>query len=181
MLVSGYHTPGMDTPDPPEQLDPPGPPGMPEPPQSAEPAANVPIPLQPGQLSPGWRMVFIAGWVGVLGGFGAVWYAGRIAGIAPWWLGPETDPRSVFVIAAPFVAPLVAVVACVTGRRWACYFGIIAGLISASIALGDLHFPGLAVVDAIIGLCGISISVACLGGRMRPAPVEEPADVLAVS
>jgi len=125
--------------------------------------------------------VFIAGWVGVLGGFGAVWYAGRIAGIAPWWLGPETEPRFVLVIATPFVAPLIALVAGVTGRKWACYFGIAAGLISASIALGDLHFPGLAVVDAIIGLCGISISVACLGGRMRPAPDEAIAEPLAVS
>jgi len=126
-------------------------------------------------------MIFIAGWVGVLGGFGAVWYAGRIAGIAPWWLGPETDPRFVLVIAAPFVAPLIAVVAGVMGRKWVCHYGIVAGVISASIALGDLHFPGLAVVDAIIGLCGVLISIACLGGRMRPAPDDTNAQPVAVS
>lgn len=165
MLVSGYHTPGMDTLEPPAR------------PAPAGPAA--PAPLQPGQLSPGWRMTFIAGWVGVLAGFGALWQAGRIAGIAPWWLGPETDPRFVLVIAAPFIAPLVALVAGVTGRRSACYIGIAAGLISASIALGDLHFPGLAIVDAIIGLCGISISVACLGGRMRAAPDAATSDMVA--
>lgn len=115
-------------------------------------------------------MIFIAGWVGVLAGFGAIWQAGRIAGIAPWWLGPETNPRFVLVIAVPFVAPLITVVAGVMGRTWACYVGIAAGVVSAAMALGDLHYPGLAVVDAIIGFCGLLISIACLGGRMRPAP-----------
>jgi len=114
-------------------------------------------------------MAFIAGWVGVLAGFGAVWYAGRIAGIAPWWLGPETNPRFVLITAIPFAAPFVALLAGANGYKSCCYIGLAAGLISASVSLGDLHFPGLAVVEAIIGLCGISISVACLGGRMRPA------------
>ena len=126
-------------------------------------------------------MVFIAGQVGVLAGFGALWQAGRIAGIAPWWLGPETDPRFVLVIALPFLAPLIALLAGVMGRPSACYIGIVAGLISASIALGDLHFPGLAVVDAIIGLSGVMLSVACLGGRMRAAPAEEPAELITLS
>jgi len=152
-----------------------------QPGQAWQAAQHAPPPLQPGQLSPGWRLLFIAGWVGVLGGFGAVWYAGRVAGIAPWWLGPETDPRNVFIVAVPFVAPMIAIVIGVMGRKWTCHFGVVAGVISASIALGDLHFPGLAVVDALIGLCGILLSVACFGGRMRPAPDDAYADPLAVS
>ncbi len=115
-------------------------------------------------------MVFIAGWIGVLAGFGALWQAGRIAGIAPWWLGPETNLRAFPVIALPFIAPLLAVILGVLGIRICCYVGIVAGLITAAVALGDLHFPGLAVVDAAIGVCGILVSVACLGGRMRAAP-----------
>ena len=130
-----------------------------------------PPPLRPGQLSPGWRIAFIAGWVGVMGGFGAVWQATRIAGIAPWWLGPETNMRSVFVIALPFVAPMLAVVAGVTGLRLACFVGIAASLATAAFALGDLHFPGLASVEGLLGLCGLLLSVAALGGRMRAAPV----------
>ena len=137
----------------------------------------TPPPLRPGQLSPGWRMAFIAGWVGVLGGFGAIWQACRIAGIAPWWLGPETDLRSVFVIALPFIAPLLTVLAGVAGLRIACSVGIVASLVTASFALGDLHFPGLAVVEAILGLCGLLVSLAGFGGRMRAAPVEaEPVE-----
>ena len=115
-------------------------------------------------------MAFVAGWIGVLGGFGAIWQATRIAGIAPWWLGPETNLRSVFVIALPFIAPMLAVVAGAVGLRMACFVGIAASLVTASFALGDLHFPGLAVVEAVLGGCGLLISVAGLGGRMRALP-----------
>ena len=138
--------------------------------QPAGPSPWAPPPLRPGQLSPGWRMVFIAGWVGVMGGFGAVWQATRVAGIAPWWLGPETNMRSVFVIALPFLAPLIAAAAGVAGVRFACYIGMAASVATAAFALGDLHFPGLAVVEALLGACGLLISVACLGGRMRAVP-----------
>jgi hypothetical protein len=124
-------------------------------------------------------MVFIAGWVGVMGGFGAVWQATRIAGIAPWWLGPETNMRSVVVIALPFLAPLIAAAAGVTGLRWACHIGMAASVATAAFALGDLHFPGLAVVEALLGVCGLLISIACLGGRMRAAPAA-PAVITAI-
>src|SRR5687767_4938841 len=86
-LVSGYHAPGMDTlGPPPEHVAPPPPPPPPQPPSPQE--TWTPPPLKPGQLAPSWRLVFIGGWVGVIAGFGAIWQAGRIAGIAPWWLGP---------------------------------------------------------------------------------------------
>ena len=129
-------------------------------------------PLLPGQLSPGWRMVFISAWIGVLAGYGALWQAGRIAGIAPWWLGPETDLRPVFVIAIPYIAPLVALVCGFVGVRASCFVGIGASLGCGAIALGDLHFPGLAVADALIAVLALLVSVACLGGRMRPMPTE---------
>jgi len=150
------------------EVDPNGPFRVTTAPSAPDPWAGPP--LRPGQLSPGWRLTFIAGWVGVLAGFGAIWQAGRIAGIAPWWLGPETDLKPLFVIALPFVAPLIAVVAGFVGSRWACLVGIGAAVITAAFALGDLHFPGLATVDAMIGICGLMVSVACLGGRMRPLP-----------
>ncbi len=123
-------------------------------------------------------MVFIAGWIGVLAGFGALWQAGRIAGIAPWWLGPETNLRAFPVIALPFIAPLIVVVLGVLGIRICCYVGIVAGLISAAVALGDRHFPGLAVVDVAIGACGVLVSLACLGGRMRAAPEITASEIL---
>ncbi|MCU1394584.1 MAG: hypothetical protein JWM34_3012 [Ilumatobacteraceae bacterium] len=142
------------------------------PPDVGDPWA--PRPLEPGQLSPGWRLVFIAGWIGVLAGFAALWQAGRLAGIAPWWLGPETNLEPIYVIALPFIAPLIAIVVGFLGSKWSSLVGIGCSLITAAFALGDLHFPGLAVVDALIGVCGLLISLASLGGRMRAAPVAEP-------
>ena len=124
-------------------------------------------PLRPGQLADGWRSLFIAGWAGVFVGFGCMWQAGRVAGIAPWWLGPQTNPRSLLLIALPFVPPLVTIGFALAKSRWAVYVGLLAGLVSMAIALGDLEYPGLAVAEAAVGLAGFVISVACLGGRMR--------------
>lgn len=121
-------------------------------------------------------MAFISGWIGVLAGYGALWQAGRLAGIAPWWLGPQTDLQPIFVIAIPYIAPLVTVVCAFLGVRASCYIGIVASLACAAIALGDLHFPGLAVVDGLIAAFALMISVACLGGRMRPLPPGSDAD-----
>jgi len=120
-------------------------------------------------------MTFIAGWVGVIIGLGAIWQACRVGGIAPWWLGPETNPRFFLVIALPFIPPIIAIVAASTGMRYACHIGIVAGLLVAAVALGDLDHPGLALVEACVGFAGVLISVACLGGRMRAAEATTPA------
>src|SRR3954447_12042405 len=162
------------------------------------PRVNQPAPiarasdgLRPGQLAPGWRTTFIAGWVGVIAALGAIWQACRVGGIAPWWLGPETNPRFLLVVALPFIPPIIAIIAASTGMGYACHIGIVAGVLVAAVALGDLDHPGLALVEACVGLAGMLISVACLGGRMGPAvettavaaegpvsaaPVEQPLD-----
>jgi len=131
-------------------------------------------PLQPGQLANGWRRLFVVGWMGVLVGFGCVWQAGRVAGIAPWWLGPETNPRFIGLIALPFVIAMIPIGVAVTHWKFAVHIGVAAGLALAAFALGDLHFPGLAIVEAIIGAAGVLISVASFGGRMRHPDRVEP-------
>ena len=138
--------------------------------------------LAAGQLTPGWRTLFIAGWIGVLLGFAAVWQASRIAGTAPWWLGPETDQRSFAIIALPFAAPVAAVIAGITRLRTACLIGIAAALSTGGIALGEVdRFPGIATVEFALAAAGLLISVAALGGRMRrpdssPISAMEPSD-----
>jgi len=150
--------------------------GTPE--SSAAPIADEGLPpLRPGQLSPGWKTVFIAGWIGVISGFAAVWQACRVAGIAPWWLGPETNPRSIFITAIPFVVPMLVIAVAAFNLRITCWVGIAGGLACSAVALGDLEWPGLAIVEAVLGLAGVVISCACLGGRMRAAavtPLEGP-------
>ncbi|MEO7397816.1 MAG: hypothetical protein ABIW84_04560, partial [Ilumatobacteraceae bacterium] len=96
----------------------------------ANPFRSEPAPLAPGQLAPGWKKLFIAGWVGVIAGFGCMWQAARVAGLAPWWLGPETDPRAFVLIALPFVAPVAAVSFAAAQSRFAVFVGVAAGLVS---------------------------------------------------
>ncbi len=140
-------------------------------PYVANPFVYEPPTLGPGQLAAGWKSLFIAGWVGVLVGFGCIWQAGRVAGIAPWWLGPETNPRFFLIIALPFLAPLLAIAVASSGSRWAVYVGIAAGFASVSVALGDVgDYPGLAAGEAAIGIAGLFVSVACFAGRMRRPP-----------
>ena len=101
-------------------------------------------------------------------GFAAVWQACRVAGVAPWWLGPETNHRAFFIIAVPFVAPITAVVAGIARFRVACYIGVVAGIVTLVVALGDRNrFPGVAAVEAVIGCAGLLISVGAFAGRMR--------------
>src|SRR4051794_31437666 len=88
-----------------------------------EGARAAPAPLQAGQLTPSWRMVFLTGWAAVVAALGSVWYSCRIAGIAPWWLGPETNQRFLLVIIVPFVPPAITIIAAATGSRFACHIG----------------------------------------------------------
>ncbi|HEY4331670.1 MAG TPA: hypothetical protein VGM78_03835 [Ilumatobacteraceae bacterium] len=140
-----------------------------------EPPPAPPPPLRAGDLTSGWRTALISGWLGVLVGLGSVWQACRIGGIAPWWLGPETNLRSPLVIAIPFVLPLAALAAAFAAKRFASYLGIIAGVVTAAISLGDVgEFKGLALVEAVIGVAGLMISVASLAGRVRAEDLPPP-------
>lgn len=144
----------------------PDPPASPPGPSAPDPA---PLPLRPGQLVAGWRAVFISGWVAVIAAFGAVAQAGRLAGISPWWIGPETNPRNVFVFLLPFYAPVAAIVTAARGVRWASYIGLVAAAVSAAIALGDSEYPGMLLVELVIAGCGLALSAASFAGRaVRP-------------
>lgn len=130
--------------------------------------APEPAPLAPGQLTPAWRTLFIAGWIGVMLGFGAVWQTGRASGISPWWLGPATDQRLFVVIALPFVAPTLAVIAGIAKLRITCYVGIVAAIATAVIAAFDRQrFPGMAAVEFALAAAGLVISLGAFAGRMR--------------
>jgi hypothetical protein len=122
----------------------------------------------PGQLTPAWRTLFIAGWIGVILGFAAVWQSTRVSGISPWWLGPETNQRIFVIIAIPFVSPVVAVIAGFTKMRIACYVGVVAAFLTGAVALGDrTRFPGIAAVEAALAGAGLLISLGAFAGRMR--------------
>ncbi len=140
----------------------------------ANPFDYEPPPLRPGQLAAPWKTLFIAGWFGVLVGFGCIWQAGRVAGVAPWWLGPETNPRPIFVTALPFIGPVLAIIFAAANSRWAVYVGLGAAVASIAISFGDLDdTPGLADGQAVIGLAGLFVTIAAFSGRMRK-PADNP-------
>ncbi len=125
--------------------------------------------MQLGVLVASWRLLFVAAWVGVMAAFGAVAQAGRLAGLSPWWIGPQTNPRNIIIFVAPFVLPIVAVATALRGFRYACSVGVVAGLASMAVALGDTDYPGMALVELVIGAAGLLVSLACFAGRaVRP-------------
>jgi hypothetical protein len=129
----------------------------------------------PGQLTAGWQAAFVAAWVLVMIAFGALARAGRISGISPWWLGPETEPRPVFVMCLPFLPAVVAVLTALRAARVASYLGVAAALATMAFALGDLHFPGIALAELAIGGSGLLVSLASFGGRtVRPRAARLP-------
>jgi hypothetical protein len=124
----------------------------------------------PGQLAPGWRLVFGIGWALVIACNAAVWETSRIIGLSTWWLGADAEPRFLLIQLLPFYAPIVTAVAAISNWRRVPYLGIGAAAVGAAIAAGDLgRVRWIAVVELVIAAAGLLISVAAIAGMYRPA------------
>ena len=143
----------------------------------------MPPPLVAGQLTPGWKMVLVCGWVGVILGFACVWKSSWTLGFSTWWLGPQASPRFFGLLVLPFLLPLGMVLLALANVRYAAFAGILAALLTALIGWGDVgRQDKFAAVELALAAAGLLISVACLGGMVRrPAaePAAEPAAVTA--
>ncbi|MFT3855851.1 MAG: hypothetical protein QM733_24460 [Ilumatobacteraceae bacterium] len=155
-------------------LPPPGPPPPPAvlpPPTPATAAGPTPVapePLRPGQLTPGWKMVLICGWVGVILGFAAVWKSSWTLGFSTWWLGPQASPRFFGLLILPFLLPLGMVLLALGNVRYAAFAGIVAGLATALIGWADIgRQDKFAAVELALAGAGFLISAACLAGMAR--------------
>ena len=132
------------------------------------PSDAVEAPLRPGQLTPGWKMVLVCGWVGVILGFAAVWKSSWTLGFSTWWLGPESSPRFFGLLVLPFVLPLAMVVLAVANVRYAAFAGIATALVTALIGWGDLgRQDKFAAVELALAGAGLLISVGSLAGMVR--------------
>ncbi|CAN0462277.1 unnamed protein product, partial [Phaeothamnion confervicola] len=131
-------------------------------------------PILVGHLTPGWRWTLGFSWGGVLLGFGAVTWSSRSLGLSTWWLGPSTQPRIIFLMLLPFVAPLLMCIGILTNSRWMPFAGLAAALVTGAIGLGDrTRVPGLAAVELALAAAGLLVSLASLSGLYRrgaPAP-----------
>lgn len=134
---------------------------------------------RPGELTPAWRIVFGVGWIGVILSLVAVWKSSRTLGLAPWWLGPSSDPHNVLVNLIPFFAPVAVVIMTARRDRYLPYAGIAASLCTAAVAVGDVDpFTRLAVAEFAVAAAALLVSVASLAGLLRAVHDEPDSDGL---
>jgi uncharacterized transporter YbjL len=155
----------------PAPLPPPAATAIPQPPPAvAAPLVAPRPPVQSGDLTTGWRTTMALAWVGIVVGLSAVWWASRKLGMSTWWLGPSTEPRIFLVTLVPLLAPVVTVTAVLRKVRYAPLIGILAGVLTAAVGVGDIgRVPGLAAVEIALGTAGVLASAAALTGMYRAA------------
>jgi len=127
-------------------------------------------PPQPGQLTPGWRLIVVATWLLALVAWSAAWKTSRELGLSTWWLGPSAEPRPFPVLLLPFV-PIVAMIAATLNNvRRLAWYGLAASVGGAAIAVGDLgRVARLGLVELAIAVATAVVSVASLSGTYRSA------------
>ena len=131
-----------------------------------------------GQLTPLWRLAFGIGWATIVVGNAAIWESSRVIGLSTWWLGADSEPRTLLIQLLPFYGPILVTVAAVSNWRYLPYFGIVAGLAGAAIGAGDLgRVRWLAIVELVLAASAVCISAASLVGMYRPVRAVDQAAV----
>ncbi len=123
---------------------------------------------RPGELTAGWATMFWIVWAGVAAAFAAVWVSSRTTGLSTWWLGPESDPRSVLLNLLPFAAPLGLAAAAFARLRWLPWAGVAGAAVQAAIGLGDVgRVDKYALVELAIVGGALAVSLASFSGLLR--------------
>lgn len=123
---------------------------------------------QSGELTARWNRFFLLSWLFVIASLIAVWVSSRNTGLSTWWLGPETEPRSIFINLLPFAVPVVMCLLAQLAVRHLPLYGVVGALSGAVIAIGDIdRVPGLAVAELSIAGGALLISIASLAGMAR--------------
>ena len=106
--------------------------------------------------------------------FAATWNASRQLGLPTWWLGPVDQQRPPYVIALPFVAPLVIIAAVGNRVRYVPWLGVLGAVATAGVGLGDLgRVRGLGVVELSAAAAALLVSIASLTGMYRRTDANE--------
>ena len=133
--------------------------------------------VRAGQLTIAWSRVLLVTWRFAIASFIAIWVSSRNTGLSTWWLGPETEPRSIAINLLPFVAPVAVCLTCQLALRRLPWVGVAAALVTATIAAGDIsRVPGYAVAEFAVAAGGLLASLACFAGVLRDAPAELESD-----
>ena len=127
--------------------------------------------VRAGQLTVAWSRFLLVTWLFAVASFIAIWVSSRNTGLSTWWLGPEAEPRSIFISLLPFVAPVVVCLTCQLALRRLPWIGIAGALVTAAIAAGDIsRVPGYAVSEFVVAAGGLLSSLACFAGVLRDEP-----------
>ena len=101
-------------------------------------------------------------------GFASVWNASAQLGLSTWWLGPRADPQPRYIQFAPFVAPLLMLLATINQVRRLGWWGLAASIAIAGFGLGDLgRVTSLAIIELTIAGAASVASIASLTGTYR--------------
>ena len=158
---------------------PPPPPPLPARPVSRQANPRWAVPVESGQLTPGWRIATAIVWGLVFVGYIAVWKTSRELGLNTWWLGPVGEPAGWWVSMIPFLAPVAMILLAVNNAKGLPWLGLGGAVIGAVVGILDAgKVPRLAAVELVIAAAGALAAVAGLSGRYRDAdePLASPAD-----
>jgi hypothetical protein len=124
--------------------------------------------VRAGELTAGWSVVFGLSWLAVGVAMAAVWNVSRQLGLSTWWLGPRSQPRPIFVMMLPFVAPALLAAAAFSRVRYLPHFGLAGAGVTAAVAAGDLdRVRGIGLVELLIAAAAAAVSLAAFTGMYR--------------
>lgn len=138
----------------------------------AEPAVYLARTPRAGEFTPGWRIITVLTWVGVVLAMATVWNTSVQLGLSTWWLGPRGEPQPKLIQLSPFVGPVLMILGTINNARWLAWCGLAVSGVLAGYGLGDLgRVNQIAALELIIAGVAMGVSIASLTRTYRPNPV----------
>jgi hypothetical protein len=128
-----------------------------------------------GELTPGWRVITVLTWVGVVLAMATVWNTSVQLGLSTWWLGPRGEPQPRLVQLSLFVGPVLMILGTINNARWLGWCGLVVSGVLAGYGFGDLgRVTQIAVLELIIAGVAMGVSIASLTRTYRRIPADAP-------
>lgn len=107
-------------------------------------------------------------WIGVVLALAAVWNTSEQLGLSTWWLGPRGQPQPRLVQLAPFLAPILMLLATINNVKRLGWLGLGTSGIVAAVGIIDLgRVVKLGLLELLIASAAAAVSIASLTGTYR--------------
>ena len=117
-------------------------------------------PPQPRALTPGWRLVLVAGWALLMACLGLVANTGFILGTSPFWLRTYVTP---------FILPTAALLLAAADRKPVIPVSWIAAAVLGVIGIIDMFVaPAMGLCELLLAVLGALLTLAARTGRVVP-------------